>query len=78
MTQELFNQIINALLDMDIKYRENTLPIITQLTQEYPEHLKCYNDTLPNEDDFDWIEISDLQLQLIQHKINKAIKELKR
>lgn len=77
MTQDLFNQIINALLDMNIKYNENTLPIVTQLTNEYPDCLTSYNDALPDEDDFDEIEVSGLQLQLLQCKINKAIKKLK-
>lgn len=77
MTQDLFNQIIYALLDMNIIYHEDTLPIVTQLINEYPDYLQRYNDTLPNEDDFDEIEVSGLQLQLLQCKINKAIKKLK-
>lgn len=76
MTQELFDQIFNSLLDMNIKYHEDTLSIIKQLTQAYPDCMKRYNDSLPNENDFKGVEVSNLQLQLLQCKIKKAIREI--
>lgn len=75
MTQKLFNMILEALLDANIKYNEDTFLIISEFVNAYPHHMEYYNSQLPTEEDFKNINISNLQMQLLESKIIKAIKD---
>jgi hypothetical protein len=75
MTQSLFNKLFNAMLDMNIKYGEDTLPIAEELADMYPSYMECYNTNLPDDTDYENIQISTLQMQLLEIKVRKAIKK---
>lgn len=72
MRQDLFEVLINTLINANVRHGADTMDAVYMLGNEYPDQFKIFNDKLPNAEDIK-CNISSEELQEIVDHVKEHL-----